>query len=125
MTNENETGVRPYDYFFKTLSGKWKPYIIRGIINKGFVRFNEVRRVMGCSEKVLQQQLRELERDGIIVRTIYPEIPPHVEYSFTPAGETLTPVFDAIYEWSLEQLLKKGATIEPATFIYHEKKQNI
>lgn len=120
MKHLEDPGIRPYDYFREVLGGKWKLFIIRGIIYKGFVRFNELKRITGVTEKVLQQQLRELERDGIIRRTIYPEIPPRVEYSFTPAGEELRPVMDAIYAWSLKRLQEQGADIAPLTFLYHE-----
>ena len=120
MQNPSDPGVRPYDYFRRVLGGKWKLFIIRGIIYQGFVRFNELRRITGVTEKVLQQQLRELERDGIIRRTVYPEVPPWVEYTFTPAGEELRPVMDAIYTWSLKRLQERGAPIAPLTFLYHD-----
>ena len=119
MHHLEDPGIRPYDYFRQVLGGKWKLFIIRGIIYKGFIRFNEMKRITGVTEKVLQQQLRELERDGIIKREIYPEMPPRMEYTFTPAGEELRPVMDAIYTWSLKRLQEQGASIAPLTFLYH------
>jgi DNA-binding HxlR family transcriptional regulator len=119
MMNEMDPGIRPYDYFHMVMGGKWKPFIVRGIILKGVIRFNETMRVLGVSAKVLKQQLSELERDGIITRTIYPEVPLRVEYRLTPAGEKLKPVFDLIYHWSLEQLQGRNADIAPLTFIFH------
>jgi DNA-binding HxlR family transcriptional regulator len=114
-----DAGIRPYDYWNKVMGGKWKPFIIRGIIFKKVVRFNELKHVLGCSEKVLAQQLRELERDGIITRTIYPEVPPRVEYRFTEDGEKLMPIFDLIHEWSMKQLKSMGAEIAPITYLVH------
>jgi DNA-binding HxlR family transcriptional regulator len=56
----------------------------------------------GITQKMLTQQLRELERDGIVHRTVYPQVPPKVEYSLTPVGESLRPVVDAMCEWGLK-----------------------
>lgn len=64
-------------------------------------RFNELQRVItGISQKVLTQTLRSLERDGLLTRTIYPEVPPHVEYALTPLGETLIAPVAAIRAWA-------------------------
>jgi DNA-binding HxlR family transcriptional regulator len=123
MANLNDPGTRPYDYYNKILGGKWKLFLIRGIMQKGSIRFNESKRVLGVSEKVLQQQLRELERDGIIKRIVYPEIPPHVEYIFTPAGEELRPILEGIYKWSLKRLQEQGENIAPLTYLYHENNE--
>jgi len=66
----------------------------------GVSRFGELQRgLKGVSEKVLAQHLRELEKDGIIQRTAYAEVPPRVEYSLTPSGKTLKPILDAMHEW--------------------------
>ncbi|MCI8992795.1 MAG: helix-turn-helix transcriptional regulator [Eubacterium sp.] len=116
---EMDEGVKPYEYFHKVMGGKWKPYIIRGIQYKGYIRFNEFTYVMGITPKVLKQQLRELEDDGIIRRCIHEVVPPRVDYIFTEAGEKLVPIYDLIFEWSLEQLKKKGEKIAPYSYLYH------
>ena len=68
----------------------------------GATRFGELKRgLKGISEKVLAQHLRELERDGVIERKVYAEIPPKVEYSLTASGKTLRPILDAMHEWGL------------------------
>lgn len=115
-----DVGIRPYDYFHKVMGGKWKPYIIRGIHHNGYVRFNELLRILGISPKVLQQQLRELESDGIIQRVVYTVVPPWVDYVFTDAGKELVPIYDMIYKWSLARLKEQGAPIAPYTYIFHE-----
>lgn len=70
----------------------------------GVSRFGELKRgLKGISEKVLAQHLRELEKDGIIQRTVYAEVPPKVEYSLTPSGQTLKPILDAMHEWGLNR----------------------
>ncbi|MDR1815501.1 MAG: winged helix-turn-helix transcriptional regulator [Clostridiales Family XIII bacterium] len=121
MKNEHDPGIRPYDYFYGVLGGKWKPYILRGLFFKEKIRFNETRRILGVSEKMLLQQLRELERDGIITREVFPEVPPRVEYSLTPAGEELRPIFDLIYRWSLARLRERDIEVAPLSFRYHEE----
>ena len=82
------------------IGGKWKAVILYYLLNEGVHRFTELRRkVPGISEKILTQQLRDLERDGVIQRKVYPEVPPKVEYSITEYGETLRPLSIAMREW--------------------------
>lgn len=66
-------------------------------------RFNELRKDLeGISQKVLADSLRALESDGIVARTVYPEVPPRVEYSLTPLGESMKPILDAMEKWGTE-----------------------
>lgn len=82
------------------VGGKWKPIIIY-VLSFGKLRFGKIAfQITGISRKVLTQQLRELEHDGIITRTVYPEIPPRVEYELTVKGEELMPVYQLLAEWS-------------------------
>jgi len=91
----------------KVIGGKWKPVILYHVMN-GKKRFGELRRLMpDASQKMLTQQLRELERDGIIARQIYPEAPPKVEYALTQFGQTLRPVMRELCKWG-ESLTKAG-----------------
>ena len=84
------------------IGGKWKLLILRELL-AGASRFGELRRrVSGISEKILTQHLRELERDGIVARKIYPEVPPKVEYSLTASGKTLKPIVDGLHDWGLQ-----------------------
>ena len=86
------------------IGGKWKPVIIH-LIRKGANRFGVLQRAIdGISKQMLTAQLRELENDGILSRTIFPEIPPRVEYAITPLGESLLPVIDAMSKWGLKQM---------------------
>lgn len=90
----------------EVIGGKWKP-IILFYLKGGAQRFSELRRLIpGATQKMLTQQLRELERDGIIARKIYPQVPPKVEYSFTPHGETLKPILKLMAEWGDEHRAK-------------------
>lgn len=82
------------------VGGKWKPLILWALHAHGTTRFGQLRRqIPGVSEKVLIQQLRELEADGIVQREIFPEVPPRVEYSLTPLGETLNTALLPLGEW--------------------------
>lgn len=81
------------------IGGKWKPIIIWQL-HEACLRFGELqRRVPGVTQKMLTQQLRELESDGVIHREVYPVIPPRVEYSLTDHGRTLLPILEEMAKW--------------------------
>lgn len=85
---------------FLIMGGKWKSMILYTLASKGTVRFNQLKKsVTGISQKMLTQQLRELERDGLISREIFPEVPPHVEYSMTKLGLSLGSIYGAVHRW--------------------------
>jgi DNA-binding HxlR family transcriptional regulator len=87
------------------IGGKWKPIIIF-VLLEGPLRFGEIHRIIpGMALKVLSRQLKELEQDGIVTRTAYPEVPPRVEYALSAKGETLRPVMRLLSAWSTEHLL--------------------
>jgi DNA-binding HxlR family transcriptional regulator len=88
----------------KVIGGRWKVLIIRELIN-GVKRFGELQRSLnGITQKMLTQQLREMEADGIIHREVYPQIPPKVEYSLTDLGESLKPILYAMHDWAINHL---------------------
>ena len=81
------------------IGSKWKLLIIRNLILRPW-RFNELQRALvGISQKVLTDSLRQLEADGIITRTVYPEVPPRVEYALSSLGESLNPIIAAMKQW--------------------------
>lgn len=87
------------------IGGRWKVLIIRELLLLGVRRFGELQRALpGVTQKMLTQQLREMEQDGIVHREVYAEIPPKVEYSLTPLGESLQPILNAMHEWGAKQL---------------------
>jgi DNA-binding HxlR family transcriptional regulator len=84
----------------RILEGKWKLFIVFRLFEAPTVRFAELKRLIpGITEKMLIQQLRDLEAKHIVRRTVYPEVPPKVEYSLTPAGRDLHPVLDRLLKW--------------------------
>lgn len=89
------------------IGGKWK-VIILYLISYEIKRFGEIHRMIeGISKKMLTHQLRELEKDGIIHREVYAEVPPRVEYSMTEKGLSLRPVIFSLRDWGLKYALKK------------------
>ena len=102
MRTKEELPVCPVATTVQLIGSKWKLLIIRNLRVRPW-RFNELRRDLdGISQKVLTDSLREMEADGIITRTIYPEVPPRVEYVLSPLGETLGPILDAMATWGTE-----------------------
>ncbi len=86
---------------FRMLEGRWKMVIIFHLFDQSVLRFSELERAIpGVSQKMLIQQLRELERDGIVTRTIYPQVPPKVEYRLTAWGQAMCPALDSLLEWA-------------------------
>ena len=82
------------------IGGKWKGTILYRLHTDGTLRFNQIRRILpDVSQRTLTAQLRALEADGIISRTVYPEVPPRVEYRLTDYGKTLAPVLLALKAW--------------------------
>ena len=81
------------------IGSKWKLLILRNLLVRPW-RFNELRKSLdGISQKVLTDSLRSMEEDGIITRTVYPEVPPRVEYALSELGESMRPILDSMQEW--------------------------
>ena len=97
----SETG---YSYTLSLIAGKCKPIILYCLMEYEPVRFNEMQRYLGrVADKTLSRNLKELERDELIVRTVYPQIPPKVEYSLTERGHSLVAVLDRLCDWGMEK----------------------
>jgi DNA-binding HxlR family transcriptional regulator len=89
----------PAERTLDVIGGRWKVPILWHLL-QGTLRFSELRRALpGVTQKMLTQQLRELERAGVVRRRVYPQVPPKVEYSLTDRGQTLKPVVDAMCKW--------------------------
>ncbi|OMF69652.1 winged helix-turn-helix transcriptional regulator [Paenibacillus glucanolyticus] len=87
------------------LIGKWKPIILLHLIYNGTQRFSELKKRMpGVTQKMLTNQLRELEAADIVLREVYPEVPPRVEYSITEYGRTLEPILVMMHEWGVNHV---------------------
>ena len=90
----------PAETTIEVIGGRWKVPIVWNLFS-GTLRFSELRRALpGVTQKMLTQQLRELEKNGIVKRKVYPQVPPRVEYSLTDRGASLRPVVDAMCRWT-------------------------
>lgn len=93
------------DATLRVIAGKWKPLVLYFLAQRGPTRYGELRRsVRDASDKMLIQQLKELEADGLVKRTDYKEIPPRVDYSLTPLGLSLAGALVPLCEWGTENL---------------------
>lgn len=99
----------PVEATLELIGGKYKALILFHLV-EGALRFSELHSLIPqATPKMLTQQLRELETDGLLSRTVYPVIPPKVEYQLTPFGETILPVLEAMCSWGSDYLNKSGS----------------
>ncbi|MCQ4937000.1 MULTISPECIES: winged helix-turn-helix transcriptional regulator [Anaerotignum] len=99
-TDDNPVDIRPFAYAISLINGKWKMHILFWIWHEKVLRYNELKRRLGnVSHKMLSNQLKELETDGVIFRNEYPQVPPKVEYTLTELGISLMPVLDSLCDW--------------------------
>lgn len=102
----------PVEATLTVIGGKWKGILLFHLVHADApIRFGEFQRaVPRMTRRMLTRQLKELEEDGIVLRTAYPEVPPRVEYSLTEKGRTLEPVIRVLKEWGEEHVLAKDGT---------------
>lgn len=102
MLTKEEMPACPVATTVALIGSKWKLLIIRNLLARPW-RFNELKKDLeGISQKVLTDSLRSMEADGIITRTVYPEVPPRVEYALSDLGESMRPIMDAMEIWGTE-----------------------
>ena len=102
MKKKDELPDCPVATTVSLIGSKWKLLIIRNLLNRPW-RFNELQKDLeGISQKVLTDSLRSMEADGIITRTVFPEVPPHVEYALSPLGESLRPIINSMAVWGTD-----------------------
>ena len=102
--------VCPVEITLSLIGGKYKALILWHL-STGTLRFSQLQKAVTATPRMLTLQLRELEADGLITRTVYPEVPPRVEYAMTDLGRSLMPILTAIRDWGTEYLRAKD--IEP------------
>jgi len=104
---EQEMQVREYipcpvEVTLSIISGKWKGIILYRLLDKT-MRFNELKKTMpNITCRTLTLQLRQLEEDGIIKRTVFPQVPPRVDYELTPLGKSMSPIIQSIRSWGID-----------------------
>lgn len=100
-----KNGICPIEFTLKAIGGKWKLLILYYLMNDGVKRYGELKKsISGITHKMLSQQLKELETDGLIHREEYHQIPPKVEYSLSEKGATLLPILGAMQQWGKENM---------------------
>lgn len=96
----------PVETTLSLIGDKWKVLILRDLMD-GTKRFGELKKSIGSvSQKVLTAQLRDMEENGLVNRTVYAEVPPRVEYSLTEIGHSLKPIIDAMMDWGIDYKAK-------------------
>ena len=101
MLTKKELPECPVATTVQIIGSKWKLLILRNLLSRPW-RFHELKKYLeGISQKVLTDSLRSMEEDGIITRTVYPEVPPHVEYALSDLGESMRPILDAMKDWGI------------------------
>lgn len=96
-----ESAAEGVEAALRLLEGRWKLVILFHLFGGQVLRFSDLERAIpNITQKMLGQQLRQMETDGIVVRTVHPQVPPKVEYSLTAWGEELCPALDAILKWA-------------------------
>ncbi|MCT4618276.1 MAG: helix-turn-helix transcriptional regulator [Marinisporobacter sp.] len=115
-------GQRNYHCYFELtldiIGGKWKPIILFYVGMKGIVRYGELKReIPSINERMLTRQLRELEKDQLVHREVYREVPPRVEYSLTDIGKTIMPILKELRDWGVEYNQK----LNIATFNFEDQ----
>ena len=102
MLTKEEMPACPVATTVQLIGSKWKLLIMRNLLVRPW-RFTELRKdLAGISQKVLTDSLRSMEEDGIVTRTVYPEVPPRVEYSLSELGESMRPIIKAMEAWGIE-----------------------
>lgn len=101
----------PVDVTLDMIGGKYKSLILWHLVDET-LRFGELRRLIPqATPKMLTQQLRELEKDSLVIRTVYPVVPPKVEYSLSDLGRSIRPILEAMYDWGATYLKDNGKEI--------------
>lgn len=102
MKAKDELPACPVATTVQLIGSKWKLLIMRNLLVRPW-RFNELQKNLeGISQKVLTDSLRSMEADGIITRTVYPEVPPRVEYALSELGESMRPIIGAMEQWGIQ-----------------------
>ena len=106
--------ICPVETTLSLIGGKYKALILWHL-SAGTLRFSQLQKTVTATPRMLTLQLRELESDGLITRTVYPEVPPRVEYAMSDLGRSLMPILTAIRDWGTDYL--RGKDIEPNCFM--------
>ena len=116
---EFDNAKDPYNHMMRVVFTRWKPFLLRAIYFDEVGSFSNFSKGLPISQKVLSENLRALESDGLITRTVLPETPPKVEYRLTESGRSLMPLLDAVYDWGWHDMKRKGMPIDSLGEMWH------
>ena len=111
----------PYNYVMRVVFCRWKPFILRAMdFDEGNrTHFSRFTKQLPITQKVLSQNLRQLEEDGLIYRTVVPVTPPQVEYRLTETGKSLIPLLDQVYKWGWNEMRRRELPIDALGEMWH------
>lgn len=109
----------PYNHMMELVFSRWKPFILRAIAIDNGTYFSRFFKQLPISQKVLSQNLKEMQEDELIYRNVLPEVPPRVEYRLTQTGKTLIGLLDLVYDWGWNDMKRKGLPIDILGEMWH------
>lgn len=105
MLDKNVVDIKPFAYAISLIDGKWKMHILFWLWQANILRYGELKKALcTVTHKMLSNQLKELEADGLIIRNEYPQVPPKVEYSLSKKGLSLMPVLELLCNWGHDHI---------------------
>jgi len=126
MATEKQPTLCPIKHLVTVFGGKWKLPAVCIIANCAPVRYGQIKRELGSiTNMMLSKTLKELEKDGVICRKQYNEVPPHVEYTLSEAGKTILPVLNEMGKWATTQMKKKNIMPSCSGCLVNAKKKNV
>lgn len=109
----------PYSHMMRLIFNRWKPFLLRAIyVDKG-TYFSQFLKQLPITQKVLSQNLKDMQNDGLIYRNVLPEVPPRVEYCLTDAGRAMIGLLDLVYDWGWVDMRRKGLPVDPVGEMWH------
>ena len=109
----------PYAHVMRVVFSRWKPFILRAIHIDNGTYYSRFLKQLPITQKVLSQNLKEMQEDGLVYRQVIPEVPPRVEYHLTEAGESLIGLLDLVYDWGWVDMRKKGLPVDVLGEMWH------
>ena len=109
----------PYNYVMRVVFCRWKPFILQAMDTDQVTNFSRFCKQLPITQKVLTQNLKALEQDGLVMRTVIPDTPPRTEYRLTERGKSLIPRLDQVYDWGWHVMQEEGLPIDSLGEMWH------
>ncbi len=109
----------PYNYVMRVVFCRWKPFILQAMDTDQVTNFSRFYKQLPITQKVLTQNLKALEQDGLVMRTVIPDTPPRTEYRLTERGKSLIPLLNQVYDWGWHVMQEEGLPIDSLGEMWH------